>query len=67
MLVSWTAACGRHIEQLRTELLWLRRENEQLEVKIAQEGSISILWERAAELGFGPAEKVEFLSLPASY
>ena len=67
MLVSWTAASGRHIEQLRTELLWLRRENEQLEVKIAQEGSVSILWERAVELGFGPAEKVEFLFLSASY
>ena len=67
MLVSWTAASGRHIEQLRTDLLWLRRENEQIEVKIAQEGSIPRLWERATELGFGSAEKVEFLSVPVSY
>jgi cell division protein FtsL len=61
MLVSRTAARGRHIQQLEAELFRLRRENEQLEVEIASEGSISHLWERAVELGFAPAEDVEFL------
>lgn len=61
-LVSRTAACGRHIEQLRTELSWLRRENEQLEVEVAEEGSISRLWERTVGLGLAPAEQVEFIS-----
>jgi len=65
VLVSRTAACGRHIEQLQAELFRLQRENEQLEVDIATEGSISRLWERALELGFAPAEWVEFL-LPAA-
>lgn len=60
-LVSRTAACGRHIEQLRSELSWLRRENEQLEVKVAEEGSISRLWERANELGLVLAEQAEFV------
>ena len=61
MLVSRTAARGRHIEQLQMELFRLQRENEQLEVEIAREGSISRLRERAIELGFVPAERVEFL------
>lgn len=64
MLVSQTAARGRHIEQLRTELAWLKKENEQLEVEIAEAGSVSRLWGRAIELGFVPADQVEFLSFP---
>lgn len=60
-LVSRTAACGRHIEQLRTELSWLRRGNEQLEVQVAEEGSISRLLERATELGLVLAGQVEFI------
>lgn len=63
ILVSHTAACGRHIEQLRAELFRLQRENEQLELEIATEGSVSRLWERAIELGFVPAEQVEFLTI----
>jgi cell division protein FtsL len=63
MLVSQTAARGRHIEQLRAELFWLQRENEHLEVGIAKEGSVSRLQERAADLEFAPAEQVEYLSL----
>ena len=62
MLVSRTAARGRHIEQLQAELSRLRRENEQLEVEIAKEGTVSRLLERAAELGFVPAERIEFLA-----
>jgi len=63
VLVGQTAARGRHIQQLEAELSRLQRENEQLEVEIAREGSASRLWERAVELGFLPAEQVEFLSL----
>jgi cell division protein FtsL len=65
MLISRTAARGRHIEQLRVELFRLQRENEQLEVQIAEEGTVSRLWERALGLGLAPAEQVEFL-LPVS-
>jgi hypothetical protein len=60
-LVSRTAARGRHIQQLQAELFRLRRENEQMEVDLASEGSVSRLWERAIELGFMPQESVEFL------
>ncbi len=66
MLVSHTAARGRHIEQLRTELLRLRRENEQLEVDVAGEGSTSHLWERAVEMGLSLAEQVDFIVQPVS-
>jgi len=66
MLISRTAARGRHIEQLQVELFRLQRENEQLEVEIAREGSVSRLWERAIELGFASAERVEFLPLADS-
>jgi cell division protein FtsL len=65
MLVSQTAARGRHIEQLREELAWLKKENEQLEVDIAKASSVSRLQRRAIELGFVPAEQVEFLPLKA--
>jgi len=61
MLISRTAARGRHIEQLQADLFRLQRENEQLEVEIAGEGSVSRLWERAIDLGFAPAEWMEFL------
>ncbi len=61
VLVSRTAACGRHIEQLQDELFRLQRENEQLEVDVARAGSMSRLWERAIELGFVSAEWVEYL------
>jgi cell division protein FtsL len=63
MLVSQTAARGRHIEQLREELAYLKKENEQLEVDIAKASSVSRLHRRAIELGFVPAEQVEFLPL----
>lgn len=63
MLVSQTAARGRHIEQLREELFRLQRENEQLEVEVARESSTPRLLERALDLGldFAPAGQVEFL------
>lgn len=62
MLVSRIAARGRHIEQLQTRLFELQRENEQLEVELARESAVSRLWLRATQLGFQPAEEVEFLS-----
>jgi len=62
-LVSRTAAQGRHIQQLQVELSRLQRGNEQLEVDVAREGSISSLRERVVELGLAPAERVEFLPL----
>ena len=62
MLVSQTAARGRHIQQLQVELFQLQRENEQLEVEIAREGAVPNLWERATEMGFVPAERVVFLA-----
>lgn len=63
-LVSRTAARGRHVEQLRSELAGLQRENEQLQVRVAAQGSVERLWVRAEELGFAPAGQVEYL-LPA--
>jgi len=63
MLVSETAAQGRHIQQLQEDLLRLERENEQLEVIVARQGAVSRLIIRARELGFVPAEQVEFLQV----
>jgi len=65
-LVSRTAAQGRRIEQLQTEIFHLQRENERLAVEIAEmsafrgDGSPGLM-ERAKALGFVPAERVEFL------
>ncbi|MDY6876945.1 MAG: hypothetical protein SWK90_12190 [Chloroflexota bacterium] len=61
ILVSRTAACGRHIEQLQEDIFRLQRENEQLGVDVARAGSVSRLRKRAAELGFVSVEWVEFL------
>ena len=63
LLVSRTAARGRHIQQLQAELFRLQRENEQLEVDIAREGSVARLRERAEALSLAPAEQLEFLYL----
>jgi len=63
VLVSRTAARGRHIQDLQAELFRLQRENQQLEVEIAAQASFHRIKERALELGFEPAEQVEFLSL----
>lgn len=60
-LVSQTAARGRHIEQLQAELARLQRENAQLEVDIATQSSVSRMLQRARDLGFAPAEQVEYL------
>ncbi|HDQ71717.1 MAG TPA: hypothetical protein ENN19_06425 [Chloroflexi bacterium] len=62
MLISRTAARGRHIQQLQAELFQLQRENQQLEIEIAREGSVEALRERALEMGFTPAEEVTFFS-----
>ena len=61
MLVSRTAARGRHIQQLQDEWFHLQRENEQLELELAREGSVWRVRERAIELGFAPVEEIEFL------
>ncbi len=66
VLVSRTAARGRHIQQLQVELFRLQRENEQLEVELAREGTVPRIWERAIEMGLAPAEQVEFLPLADS-
>lgn len=63
MLVSRTAAQGRRIEQLQTEIFRLQRENEQLTVEIAEVSSVPQLMERAAALGFATPERLEFLSI----
>jgi len=63
MLVSRTAAQGRRIEQLQTEIFRVQRENEQLAVEIAEVGAVPALMERAAALGFTTPERVEFLPL----
>lgn len=62
-LVSRTAAQGRRIEQLQTEIFALQRTNEQLAVDIAAASATSRLRERATALGFVPAEQVEFLTV----
>lgn len=61
MLVGRTAAQGRHIERLQADLSRLQRENEALQMKIAQESTVPRLMERAIALGLVPVEQVEFL------
>jgi cell division protein FtsL len=61
MLVSRTAAQGRHIQQLQAEWFQMKRENEQLRVDLARVRSVERLRERADALGFIVPEQVEFL------
>jgi hypothetical protein len=65
MLVSRTAAQGRHIQQLQAEWFQMKRENEQLRVDLARVRSIERLRERAEAMGFAIPEQVDFLQ-PAS-
>jgi cell division protein FtsL len=58
--VGRTAAQGRRIEQLQTDIFQLQRENEQLEVEIGKVSAFPRLMERATALGFVPADRVEF-------
>jgi hypothetical protein len=64
ILVSQTAAQGRHIQQLQADLSLIGRENEQLEVRIAWASTIESLKIRATALGFVLPEQVEFLRVP---
>ncbi len=68
LLVSQTAVQGRHIEQLRSELLRLEADNEALQEKIAEAGSVPRLTQRATELGYIPvvAGQVEYLVIPGA-
>jgi cell division protein FtsL len=61
IVISRTAACGRHIEELQADIFRLQRENQQLMVKIAEESGVSRVRERAQALGFVPAEEIEFV------
>ena len=64
-LVGQNAARGRHIQQLQSEYFRLRRENAQLEVKIAQAGSVETLRRRAVEelgLEVVPPERMDFVT-----
>jgi len=63
-LVSRTAAQGRHIQQLEQQLFDIRRDNEHIEVQVAEEGSVQRLLERAREKNFILADKVDFLTVP---
>ncbi len=62
ILISRTAARGRYIEGLQAEIFRLQRENQQLTVEIAEQGTVSRLEERAQDLGFVPAEEIQFVS-----
>ncbi|MGD1992237.1 MAG: hypothetical protein PVI59_03505 [Anaerolineae bacterium] len=60
-LVSQVAAAGRHLQQVRAELNRLQRENATLEMEIAQKRSVSVLMERARQMGLEPVQRVEFV------
>jgi Ribonuclease G/E len=61
IVISRTAARGRHIEELHADIFRLQRENQQLMVEIAKESAVSSVEERAQALGFVPAQEIEFV------
>lgn len=61
IIISRTAARGRHIEELQATLFHLERENQQLMVEIAEESVVSRVRERAEALGFAPAQEIEYV------
>lgn len=61
---SHIVTASRHVETLRHDLMILRRENALRLSSIAAASSAVRLVERAAALGFRPAEIVEFVVLP---
>jgi hypothetical protein len=63
---SQIVTTGRYVEMLRRDLAILRRENALRLTSIAEAASAAKLLERAAALGFQPAERVEFVTVPAA-
>jgi hypothetical protein len=53
-----------HIEQLRSELNMLNRQNTQMQLEIAGWEGLPRIEQRARELGFGPPSQVFYLPVP---
>jgi len=60
---SAVTATTYHIDELRLELNQLQNQNAALILEIAQHESLSRVEKRAFELGFGPTEKVEYITI----
>ena len=63
---SRAATAGRDVQTLRAERDEMIRQNEMLRAQIARHQSVSILDQRARQLGFVPAsiEQLEFILMP---
>lgn len=63
---SRIATVGRHVQVLQNQLIDLKRENNDLEQKIAEAQSLDRLQAEAVRLGFVPAdpEDIQYLIIP---
>jgi hypothetical protein len=63
---SRTATVGRHVQSLQYQLNELKRENGELEKKIAEAQSLTQLQNKAIHLGFTQAQPddIEYLIVP---
>ena len=56
------ATAGKLVAEFETETVRIKAENERLEEKINQEGSLAIISQKATELGFKPIDQIVYLT-----
>jgi hypothetical protein len=60
-LIASNVGLAREIWKMHLELAGLRRQNSEIMVEIAENGSIPILQDRSVRLGYQPAKAIDFM------
>jgi cell division protein FtsL len=60
------AVAGREIQELRTQITTIQRENADLETKLADLTSTEVMQKRAVELGYRPVQpgELDYVAVP---
>lgn len=61
-----TAVAGREIQELRTEITTIQRENADLETQLADLTSTAVMEKRATDLGYRPVQpgELDYVAVP---
>ncbi len=62
-LLASNVHLANQVWTLKEEILQEERQNELLRVEIGQAGSIGVLQQRSIEMGYHPAEQLDFLQI----
>jgi len=61
-----TAVAGREIQELRTEIITIQRENADLETQLADLTATAVMEKRATDLGYRPVQpgELDYVAVP---